>query len=50
MTVKKQVVEKAASKPITDILEVYFREDGIQKVKKSFMSGDELIEEKIETA
>ena len=43
MAKKKKVVEDK----YTDILEERFKEDGLSKVKRTFMNGDKVVKEEI---
>lgn len=40
--------KEPVGEPITDILETFFKEDGVEMVKKVFMSGDKVIKEEVE--
>jgi len=44
---KKETKKKSDEPKYTDILEEYFFEDGIEKVKKTYMDGDKKVKEEI---
>lgn len=44
---KKKKLVKSTEPIITDILEEYFIENGVNKVKKTYMSKDKVIKEEV---
>ena len=47
MAKEKSTTKKVKEEVVTDILESYFMEDGVEMVKRTYMNGDKLVREEV---